>query len=398
MAMILIGAIAAILLLWAAVLLAFYHPLRARWQEPVFRYPIMILESDDWGAGPLEQAEALHGIATLLESFREKSGRHPVMTLGVILEVPDTARLVQQDLKSYLPRSLEEDCFSKLRSFIQTGMETGVFVPQLHGQCHYWPQALVKAAEHDQQVKAWLTGTELPETERLPSHLQSRWVDASRLPSQPLMPDQVRNGVIEETQNFQKLFGMPPRVVVATTFVWSEVVEKAWKDCGVVVIITPGRRATCRDASGKPGCVDKFILTGDRSQSGQIYLVRDTYFEPTLGHASQRLQEGLLERTNQGRACLVEIHRFNFLQSLEASLNTLKSAITTCLDRFPDLRFMTPLELARAVQEEDSQLLERAFRKRLKVWLARLPEIPRFSRVAKLTGLAIPLHLMERLA
>ena len=56
-------ALAAILLLWAAVLLAFATPLAARWREPVLRHPVLIIESDDWGAGPLQQADALTRLA-----------------------------------------------------------------------------------------------------------------------------------------------------------------------------------------------------------------------------------------------------------------------------------------------------------------------------------------------
>jgi hypothetical protein len=46
-------ALALLLLLWLGVLLAFAAPLAARWREPVFKYPVLMIESDDWGAGPL---------------------------------------------------------------------------------------------------------------------------------------------------------------------------------------------------------------------------------------------------------------------------------------------------------------------------------------------------------
>lgn len=391
-------AIAAMLVLWASVLLAFFRPLMARWREPVLGCPVLIFESDDWGAGPLTQTEALGSIATVLRSFHDKAGRHPVMTLGMVLEVPNTLRMARQGVQNYYARNLEEECFAELQNVIQAGMAGGVFVPQLHGQCHYWPQALINATENNEQVKMWLTGPEFPETERLPSHLQSRWVDASQLPSQPLSSEQIHAAVREETQNFQKLFGVPPRVAVATTFIWTEEVEKAWAKHGVEVIVTPGRRATCRDDTGQPGCVDKWMLTGGQANSGQTYLVRDVYFEPALGHGPQHLLDGLADRTRQGRACLTEIHRFNFTQSLETNLDVLKSAIALCLDSFPDVRFMTPLELAKAVRGDDEGLIEKALRKRLVAWLARLPEIPRFYRVARLTGLIVPIRLAEQLA
>lgn len=390
--------IVAVLVLWTSVLLIFSRPLMARWREPVLACPVLIFESDDWGAGPLTQAEALGRIATVLRSFHDKAGRHPVMTLGIVLEVPDTRQMSQEGVISYHGRDLEDACFSELRQVIRMGMIEGIFAPQLHGLCHYWPAALIEAASCDEHVKAWLTGPEFPETERLPSHLQSRWVDASHLPSTPLTPGQIQNAVQEEAGKYQRLFSMQPHVAVATTFVWTEEVERAWAKHGVEVIVTPGRRATCRDDTGQPGCVDKWMLTGEQSNSGQTYLVRDVYFEPALDHVSQRLLDGLASRTRQGRACLTEIHRFNFMQSLETNLDVLKSAITICLDSFPDVRFMTPLELAKAVRGEDEGLIEKAFRKRLIAWLARLPEIPRFYRVARLTGLIVPIRLAEQLA
>ena len=161
-----------VILLWTLVLLAFARPLRARWREPVFRHPALVVESDDWGAGPFAQSEALTRIAAVLQSFRDSTGRSPVMTLGIVFEVPDAERLAREELTSYRGRGLDDACFEQLRRVIQSGVVAGVFAPQLHGQCHYWPQALMTAAQSDAGVRAWLTGAPLPETEDLPAHLQ----------------------------------------------------------------------------------------------------------------------------------------------------------------------------------------------------------------------------------
>jgi hypothetical protein len=184
--------------------------------------------------------------------------------------------------------------------------------------------------------------------------------------------------------------------VVPTTFVWTDDVERAWKAAGVNVVITPGRRATFRDATGKLAGVDRQMLTGETSDAGQCYLVRDVFFEPALGHSVQRLVDGLSARARQGRACMVEMHRFNFLRQADRSVSALRAGIESCLGRFHDLRFTTPLEIARCARQDDMALLETAFRARLRAWLARLPEIPRFHRLTRLTGLAFPLRLLER--
>ena len=385
---------AAILLLWATILLVFAAQLVARWREPVFRHPILIIESDDWGAGPLAQADALRHLSALLQRVSDRSGRSALMTLGVILEVPDGPRIAATHCTEYHALPLTDPRFDDVRAAMVDGIAIGVFAPQLHGQCHYWPPAVLAAARTDDSVRAWLIAPEPAATEDLPSPLQSRWVDASSLPSRALTPDAIRQAAAAEAHEYQAIFGSTPQVAVATTFVWNDAVEAAWAQAGVEVIITPGRRATCRNAAGQPGCVNATMLTGERSLAGPSFLVRDVYFEPALGHVPQRLVDGLQARTRQGRACLVETHRFNFLQAPDASLAALETGLREALARCPDLRFAAPLELTRAIRQRDPAWIETRLKPRLAAWRARLDEIPRFRRLSQLSGLALPLALL----
>jgi hypothetical protein len=389
---------AAILVLWMAVLLAFAGPLAARWREPVLRQPVLIIESDDWGAGPLAQADALNRLSALLQRVRDRSGHPAVMSLGVVLEVPDGARIAATGCTEYHALSLTNERFDDVRDAMQSGIDAGVFAPQLHGQCHYWPPAVMEAAKSDASVRDWLTASDPAATEDLPSPLQSRWIDASMLPSRTLAPEAIRQAVVAEAASYQAVFGRKPQVAVATTFVWNETVEAAWGQAGVEAVITPGRRATCRNAAGQPACEDATMLTGERSLAGQTYLVRDVYFEPALGHTPQRLVDGLLTRTRQGRACLVETHRFNFLLALDASLDALETSLRAALTACSDLHFITPLELAHVIQRRDPAWIETRLMPRFVAWRARLDEIPRFRRVAQLSGLALPLAWLERAA
>ncbi|MHB1145669.1 MAG: hypothetical protein ACYCZS_12305 [Thiobacillus sp.] len=391
-------ALAALLLLWASVLLAFARPLAVRWREPVLRHPVLVIESDDWGAGPLAQAEALAHLSAVLQGIRDRSGRPAVMTLGVILEVPDGPRIAASGCSEYHALPLTDARFDNVRAAMADGIAAGVFAPQLHGQCHYWPSALLAAAQTDDRVRAWLIAPEPAATEDIPSPLQSRWVDASTLPSRALDPAGIGQAVAREAADFEAGFGQAPRVAVATTFVWNGVVEAAWAQAGVEAVITPGSRATCRNAAGQPGCVDATMLTGERSRAGLTWLVRDVYFEPALGHRPQRLADGLVARTRQGRACLVETHRFNFLQAGEASLAALEAGLKAALAACPNLRFASPLELARAIEARDPDWIETGLRPRFAAWRARLDEIPRFRRLAQLSGLALPLALLGRAA
>lgn len=387
-------ALGAIVCLWGAVLLVFARPLAARWREPVFRFPILVIESDDWGAGPLAQAPALHRLMEVLADIHDHSGRPAVMTLGVILEVPDGARIEAGGYRDYHAIEFADPCFEAVREAMRAGIEAGVFVPQLHGQCHYWPATVLAAARQDEQVRGWLAGAGPAATEALPSPLQSRWVDASSLPSRDLPERDIQAAVAAEASAYRRVFGAAPQVAVATTFVWNDTVETAWAAAGVAAIVTPGRRATCRTDTGAPGCVDATMLTGMQSAAGPLYLVRDVYFEPAAGHAPQRLVEGLRQRSRQGRACLVETHRFNFLQAGESALTALDTGLRGALAALPSLRFAASADIARALRSRDPAWLEHRLRPRLAAWAARLGEIPRFRRVATLTGLVLPLALI----
>ena len=117
------------------MLLIFFGPLAARWHEPVLRHPVLIIESDDWGAGPLAQAEVLLHLSTLLKQVRDCSNRSAVMTLGIVLEVPDGLRIVATGNTLYHALPLTDTRYDAVRFAIKNGIEAGVFVPQLHGQC-----------------------------------------------------------------------------------------------------------------------------------------------------------------------------------------------------------------------------------------------------------------------
>ena len=388
-----------LIVVWGGLIGFYARDLRRSWREPVLRYPVVIFESDDWGAGPLDQTKALAGLRETLARFKDSTGRTPVATLGVVLATADTRRIRDAGGIEYFPASLSEPIYAPLREVMEEGVQQGVFALHLHGMEHYWPQTLMHAAVKDSSVRDWLQSDGIPITEALPSPLQARWTDASILPSRELESDVLRAAITEETNLFATCFNGRPRVAVATTFVWTGEVEAAWAKEGIDVIITPGARYTCRDATGNPGGVDKRMVNGELSKSGQIYLVRDVYFEPMQGHTPERLVKDAKERSRLGRPCLVEMHRFNFIgaaEKCETSLRVLETALEQLQRTFPKIRFMTSLELAEAIRTKIPAVVEVKFISRLRIWLRRIEQLRGFAKLTKISGLAIPLWVVGK--
>ena len=219
------------------------------------------------------------------------------------------------------------------------------------------------------------------------------------LPSLVLPVAEIDAAAALETATFMRIFGQAARVAVPTTFVWNDAVERAWAAHGVRYIVTPGTRHTGRDADGKPIGDGRVIRSGERSHTGVRYLVRDQYFEPALGHDVTRGIAALARQTLLGRPALLETHRFNFIgAAAAASLQTLDAMLAEARGTYPALRFMSTEQIAEAMTHADTVLLETDLRGRLRGWLARSHTLPRFARLARLSGLALPLWIMQQLS
>lgn len=398
----LLGGIGIAWLLMQVVLLFVYrHKLTAYWREPVLRYPVLVFESDDWGAGPLEQAHALDALRQILKDHQDKSGRYPVMTLGVILSIADTQAMRSAQESGYIRIVLDHANFEPVLSAMRLGIDEGVFAPQLHGMEHYWPHAVMMAAKSDAHVSEWLKINGIALSEDLPSHLQSRWTNAASLPSYPLSEAEIHAAVAEEVDVYMQIFGEKPIVAVPTTFVWNDVVESAWAAQGVSCIITPGTRYESRDRQGRPSGDGRVILNGERGQSNVMYLVRNNYFEPKLGHRAENGLDALAMQTACGRPTLLETHRFNFLDNpvqSKAALAELDRLLAEVRTHYGELRFLSTREIAKAIANLDSSLIVSTPRVRVNAWLARISQISRFWKLARLTGLIVPLWILRKWA
>ncbi|MDP3454240.1 MAG: hypothetical protein Q8S63_02170 [Methyloversatilis sp.] len=338
----------AVVFLWAVAIYFLRREIATAWAEPCLRHPVVVFEGDDWGYGPLEQADALRDIAAELARHRDLTGRHPVMTLGVILAGPGAARTPDEALGAARV-TLEDARLKPVCDAMAQGVRAGVFDLQLHGMEHYHPAVLTRAVQMDPQVGVWLAGAPFVETEQLPSPLQSRWTDASVLPSKALDKGDILVRVADEVAMFRQCFGALPEVVVPPTFVWNACVERAWAEQGLAVLVTPGERYEMRGTDGLPVDAGVYYRNGQRCASGLLAIVRNDYFEPVRGHRTGRGLAGLATKWAQRRPLLLETHRSNFVgasaQHAE-SVRAIGDLVSAALRAQPGLRFVTVAELA----------------------------------------------------
>jgi hypothetical protein len=389
----------ALLVLWTAticvIVVVYFGDLRRLWREPVFRYPVLIIESDDWGAGPLVQASALDDMAAVLRRFRDSAGRPPVMSLAVVLAVPD-GPAIDADATAYRRRCLDDPLLAPVLDALRRGQADGSFSLQLHGLEHFWPATLM--GSEDPRVRDWLREPSPALTECLPPHLQSRWTDASRLPSLPLSDDAIHQAVRDEVAIYGRVIGHAPTVVVPPTFVWTPVVERAWAANGIECVVTPGQRYSHRAADGSNVADVARFVNGD-SSAATTYLVRYDYFEPARGRDAEYALCALRRASAEGRPCVLENHRINFCQEVALrvhSLQELEKLVAGALKQMPTLRFMSSSELFRTLKGRDRQWVVARWGERFPYFWQRLRHTGRLWKLLKLTGAALPGLLLMR--
>ena len=385
------SAAAVLTLLWLTaviIIVVAYRELWWRvWREPVLRFPVLIVESDDWGAGPASQAAALRELADILAGHRDGTGRMPVLCMALVLAVPDGHAM--RGSVHYQRLELDHSRFDAILSALRDGAARGVYSLQLHGLEHYWPPTLM--ASRDERVRAWLCDGDVAATEALPPHLQSRWVDASRLPSSAHDPAAIRAAVADEVRAFERIVGVAPKVVVPPTFVWTRGVEAAWAAQGIEYIVTPGWRYTQRDTMGRAAGDEGPIVSGDRA-ADVVYLARCDYFEPLRGRDAVHALAALRSATRQGRACLLENHRDNFIGDRAACLRSLQEVDKLFRDAVAshvDLRFLSSQELGRALRERDPRWVVAGLRDKLPCLWERVRSSGRAWRLMRLTGMSV---------
>lgn len=315
------------------------------------------------------------------------------MNLALVLAVPDGPAI--QARAGYHRVCLDAPVFSAVMAALKDGQASGVFALQLHGLEHYWPAAL--EASNDADVHAWLRQPVPATTEHLPSPLQSRWADAASLPSRPHTSAAICTAVAEEVQTYTRVFGARPKVVVPPTFVWTREVESAWAAQGIECIVTPGWRYTGRNAHGMPDGDEGPIVNGDRS-GNVTYLARTDYFEPRRGRDAAYALRALARAAVEGRVCLLENHRDNFIaQPDQQSMAELDKLYRKALKRHADLRFLSSSELGAVLRNRDPRWLILSIRERLPFIWQRLRHAGQLWKLMRLTGLAFALAVTVRL-
>ncbi|MEZ4841522.1 MAG: hypothetical protein R2821_08440 [Flavobacteriaceae bacterium] len=156
----------------------------------------------------------------------------------------------------------------------------------------------------------------------------------------------LKKNLSEGLQLFKKVFGYSSKSFIAPSYVWNSDIEEVLYNEGVHYL--QGIAYQYIPKIGNKKLKRKWHYTGQRNDYGQLYLVRNAFFEPSI--TKQKTIEETLKRIEIAfrwkKPAIIGAHRLNFIgyinqQNRDENLKLFKDLLQVIIQKWPDVEFMT---------------------------------------------------------
>lgn len=357
------------------------------------RRRIVVIESDDWGSIRMPSREVydkllkegykvdldpfmkfdnlasekdLSLLFEVLSSTKDSNGRSAVITANSIMANPDFDKIRVADFKEYFyePFTKTLGRYSNHGNSFKLwkeGMAAGVFHPQFHGREHL-------------NVDRWMLG--LQQNDTMLRHAfdhnmisisyesnEMRFGYMEALDHFSVEEKEAKPQVIKEgLKLFKEIFGFDSRSFIACCYVWDKEIEKVLHKGGVKYIQGVVQQLTPATENDSHYFKKTIHYIGQENSLKQLYLTRNTYFEPSImgpdtdhiGYCMQRIGAAFRMK----KPAIIASHRLNYIGSIhpqnrDQNLKLLNSLLSEIVKRWPEVEFMTSDELGAYIQTDD---------------------------------------------
>jgi hypothetical protein len=343
---------------------------------------IIVIESDDWGSirmcskktykafldrgyhvyqsnynrlDGLESNDDMAALFDILESYSDKNGRHPVITANCVIANPDFDKIAESGYTSYYYEHFSKTLgkypnHNRVLDFYKKGIAGRFFYPQFHGREHLNVNRWVKALQSkDPEIRFTFSHRTTFSGKEDYSFMEALDFDSPQEIS--LLKDIITDGL----RLFRHTFGYSSTSFIASCYTWPEELEEVLYNNGIKYI--QGVYSQSIPQGGFNKYKNKYHYMGQKNVLGQIYLVRNSSFEPSLFYKKDWVNYTLSSINNAflwHKPAIISSHRINYIGYLvEANrtknLTLLENLLKAILEKWPDVEFMTSDELGNLI-------------------------------------------------
>lgn len=349
---------------------------------------IVVIESDDWGSirtrskedydaliriglelnknsytmyDALESNTDLERLFDVLSSFKDINGRNPVFTPMYIMANPDFDKIKADDFKKFHFQHFRETCKvynnrENIENLITQGMNSNIFIPALHAREHInaprWlrllqsgHKGLLESFERQSIGGSWYNGNEIP------THIAA--LDPQFYHDMEYIKESLNDAVIM----FKETFGYQPEHFIEPDVFGPFEIEEVLHKLGIKYLLRA--KLTAYSNYNDTTTKKKFHWIGKKNEWGQIYLTRNCTFEPHTNFNHDWVSSCIDEIRTAffwRKPAVVISHRASYIGSIDENnqingLNQLRRLLTEITKKWPDVEFMTSMELGNLISE-----------------------------------------------
>lgn len=347
---------------------------------------IIVIESDDWGSIRMPSKQVydkmvaagypvnrnlfekydslltesdLDSFFNVLTQFKDNRGKHPVVTANCVVANPDFKKIKESNFNEYHYELITET-FKKYpdhhRNFEiwKRGMSEQLFFPQFHAREHLNVSKFMMALQSGN--RDCIAGFE----NEMPGSISSGntgsgnyYIEATRYIDNVDKQEKL-DIYLEGLQIFEQLFGYKSESIIPTNYIWSNDFNASVSKSGVRYI--QGIQNSYQPKGDEFEIFSRY--TGKTDENGIVDLVRNCHFEPTLSIGEDVIGKCLRNISLSfffNKPVIISTHRINFsgnifIENRDKNLKLLEVLLSKIIRKWPDVIFMTTVELGRQTE------------------------------------------------
>lgn len=343
---------------------------------------IVVIESDDWGSirmaskhsfnsllssgirvdsskyntfDSLEKKEDLSALFEILKKHKNHNRVNPKFTFNTVMGNPDFELIKKNNFEKFYHEhfnvSYESYYGENLKELWNEGIENQLIVPQFHAREHLnselWMNDL--RAKKKETIIAFNHNFFGLKT-KTSSSFQKNYLAAYYAETRQQLK-QINKIIASGLQMFEDTFQFRPSSFIGCNYVWPKEMEPYLKDQGINYL--QGQRGHISPVIDKQRRKVYYHYTGQKTKSGQFYLVRNVLFEPFEDQNKDWVDIAMKEIKNAffwKKPAIISTHRVNYASNMnvenrDASLKKLDNLLKRIIKKWPDVEFLSSNEL-----------------------------------------------------
>lgn len=342
----------------------------------------IIFESDDWGSlriptklayqtfikkgylkpddpfaqyDTLERQQDLQSLLEVLNTVKDAHGKPAVFTANTIMGNPDFKKIKASNYTHYYYESFKDtlqanESNTATFNLYQTGIRSNLFIPQFHGREHLNVSLWLKLLGSGNQ--AFLEAFELgcfAIDFRNPANRRANIMASYDYSNQQDFTF-IEQSILEGLVKFEETFGYKSMTTIAPCYVWDKSIEEVFQHAGLKCF----QGSKFQNINNGKNFKRVFHYNGELNRSGQLYLIRNCLFEPSLNRTINwvdKCMESINVAFQWKKPAVIGTHRLNYLGGLDErnrdqGLTQLKALLAAIIRRWPEAEFISSADLA----------------------------------------------------